>query len=348
MKKNALSTFVLGLIPLLLTSCTGEPKALSLDHAKAYLSPEIIHSCPDDEQSVSFVSSEEKDLFHRYAPIFVIEDENIPYNKIGEPKLKRDLKNNIRGYVDFHTPKIYAQKREFITRKGHYTNLIYRVHFQKVPYGFKPFHVTAGKNGGQLVVVTLNDKKEPLFITTVDTCGCYISIIPTNYLPEDAYPKDWVHEPHYRYGEKHTPRICKYPKPFKSDYHPVIYMRTGNHRVSDVIVQNEEVIKAQYGIQEMNMVPITQLEYLQIDDEEERASFYYSDISKGMVRDAYKPYEMLFMSWVFFEPNVGWDKKYASSTEILSRFYTSLNPAYRRESDMWVFPRFLKFWGWSL
>lgn len=323
----------------LFTSCAHEPKSLSLDQSRAYVGSTLV-------SSTQFKTSEEsQELFTKYCPIFVIEDENKSYNKIGEPKIKRVVQDKLEAYVDPTSAKIYTQKRTFMTERGTYTNLIYRVHFEKVPYMLMPFHVAAGKNVGLLVVVTLNNKNLPVLITTVHTCGCYISIIPTNHLEKGAFPINWKSEPKYRYGEK-LAGILNYPE--GEGYHPTIYLRKQTHRVSDVFIEEKNHVKQKFDIVKMEMVPIEKLEHLKIVGEDEEASLYYTGLNKGYVRNALKPFEFLFISPWAFDMNVGVDKKYASSRELHSRFYTSLNVAYRQESDMWNFVRFLKFWGWNL
>lgn len=323
----------------LFTSCAHEPKSLSLDESRAYLGSTLVTS------SEVKTPKEERELFAEHCPIFVIEDENKTYNKIGEPKLKRVVQDKLEAYVDPTSAIIYTQKRTFTTSRGTYTNLIYRVHFEKVPYMLKPFHVGAGKNVGLLVVVTLNEKELPVLVTTVHTCGCYISIIPTTHLEKGAFPIDWKPEPKYRYGEKHSP-LLTYPD--GDGYHPTLYLRKETHRVSDVFIKKADHVKQQFDIVKMEMRPMEQLEHLTVVGEDEEASLYYTGLNKGYVRNALKPFEFLFISPWAFDFNVGVDKKYASSRELHARFYTSLNVAYRQESDMWNFARFLKFWGWNL
>lgn len=329
----------------LFCSCAQEPKSLSLDQSRAYVGSTLVQSFPDEKKLT--IDSDDKELFAKFAPVFVVEDDHEGYNKIGEPKIRRIAQKQLEAYVDPSSAKVYVQKRCFFTERGHYTNLIYRVHFEKIPFKTRPFHVGAGKNVGLLVVVTLNEKEEPVLVVTVHTCGCYISVIPTNYTPKGAFPTDWKPVPKYRYGEKHTPLLC-YPMPMKEEYHPTVYLRTETHRVSDVFIRDVNQIDKQFDIVKMELIPMAQLEQLPVKGESEDASLYYSGLNKGFVRNALKPFEFLFMSWWAFDMNVGVDKKYASSEELRMRFYTSLNPAYRAESDMWNYGRFLKFWGWNL
>ena len=54
------------------------------------------------------------------------------------------------------------------------------------------------------------------------------------------------------------------------------------------------------------------------------------------------------MSLISMDLFVGTDKAYGNSLETGNRFYTSLKPWNRKESDMWHFTKFLRFWGWRL
>lgn len=324
---------------LLLTGCYHEPKTLYLDSASAY-----IYEPP--KQMVS-ETQDDLALFEKFCPIFVVEKNEKPYNKIGQPKIKRGPQKKLEAFVDPSSHPIYVQKVNFVTKKGEYTNLIYRVHFEKVPYGLRPFQVTAGKNVGLLVIITLNSQQLPILVTSVHTCGCYISMIPTNHLSPDAFPRNWKDEPTYRYGEKY-PAMVDYPCPMKEGAHPVFFLRNQTHRVTDVYVENTSKVRAQYNTAQMPLVQMNSLEDLPIEGEDKTLSFYYDELNKGYVRNSLKPFEFLMISWWAFDPNVGCDKRYAPANQLMKRFYTSLNPAYWRESDLWNFPVAARFWGWEL
>ncbi|MCB1115296.1 MAG: hypothetical protein KDK71_02405 [Chlamydiia bacterium] len=323
---------------LCISGCYQEPRTLTLDHAEAY-----VYSSQSSTQTVNQTN---QDLFEKYSPIFVVEENNKPYNRIGAPKIRRGPQKKLEAYVDPAQHPIFVQKVIFTTKKDSYTNLIYRVHFEKVPYGLRPFQITAGKNVGLLVIVTLNSNQEPVLITSVHTCGCYISMVPTNFLRPDAFPLKWKEEPKYRYGEKH-PGMLHFPSTGEG-YHPVFYLRTQTHRVTDIFVEKKEKIHAQYHPVGMPSTPIQLLDKLPVEGEDSSLSFYYQDLSKGFVKNSLKPFEFLIISWWAFDPNVGNDKKYAPASELHKRFYTSLNPAYWQESDLWNFPVAAKFWGWEL
>jgi hypothetical protein len=339
--KRLLTVFKTSLIALLLASCSQESKTLMLDNSQAYL------TSPEKVDSLATTTPDDTQLFLNFAPLFVIENENLVYNKIGQPGIKRLERKKLQAYVDPSNPNIFVMKRDFTTGRGSYTNLIYRVHFLEVPFGILPFQLGTGKNVGLLLIMTLNDRKEPVLITTVHTCGCYVSIIPTNFLSKSAYPSEWKNEPVYRYGEKHPP-ILEYPIPFNASYHPVLYLRTATHRVADIFIERVDVVEKKFSLKKLQMRSMDKLDELPIDGETETASFFEDGLNKGFVRSDYKPFEFLFMSLIAMDPNIGVDKKYAPSSELRSRFYTSLNPLEREASDLWEFESFLEFWGWQL
>lgn len=327
------------LVASALTGCYREPRTLSLDHSGAYIYTE---NAPSGK-----ISENDQELFEQFSPVFVVEEDQKSFNKIGQPKIKRGPQDKLEAVVDPSAHPIFVQKTTFVTKKGHYTNLVYRVHFEKVPYGLMPLQVTAGKNVGLLVIITLDQNQMPVLVTSVHTCGCYISMVPTNYLPLDSFPRDWKDRPLYRYGEKY-PAMLHYPCPLEKGAHPVFFLRSKTHRVADIFVEKIAKVQAQYHPQKMEITPMCQLDSLPIEGEEGKLSFYYNDLSKGYVRNSLKPFEFLIMSWWAFDLNVGNDKKYAPARELHKRFYTSLNPAYWVESDLWNFPVAAKFWGWEL
>jgi hypothetical protein len=64
---------------------------------------------------------------------------------------------------------IFYLKQEFSTEHGKYTNLVYRIHFPKVPFSIIPFNLTSGNNVGVIVVITLDSQQRPVLVTTVGT-----------------------------------------------------------------------------------------------------------------------------------------------------------------------------------
>jgi hypothetical protein len=236
-------------------------------------------------------------------------------------------------------------KRRFRTEKATYTNLIYRVHFPKVPYSLIPFNLTAGKNVGLMVVVTFNTDNLPVLITTVHTCGCYKAIVPTQYLPDDALPENWTGKQLYVYGEK-LPALLQYHA--VSTPQLMVHVRPGVHRVMNLEVRDTQVLSAdRYRVVPMKTVPMEQLAALPANNG--TTSFYHTGgILKGHVKGSVKPLETLFMSLISLDLFVGTDKAYADAAETGNPFYTSLKPWRRDDSDMWNFSNFLSYWGWRL
>ncbi len=93
--------------------------------------------------------------------------------------------------IDPDVATYYLSTRRFATEQGSYTNLIYRIHFQKIPFSIVPFHLGSGGNVGLLAVVTLNSRDEVVLYSLLHTCGCYLAFIPTSNLPEADLPIGW-------------------------------------------------------------------------------------------------------------------------------------------------------------
>ena len=132
------------LIPLLsllfLSSCASLPEHPPVSALKTY-------KIPDG-----------KSLLSRHSPLFTIENPEDRFNLIGTPTARITENGEEEIFVDYSIPTIYTEMRNFQTIRGPYTNLIYRIHFEKVPFGLMPFHVGQGKNVGLIAIVTLNSK----------------------------------------------------------------------------------------------------------------------------------------------------------------------------------------------
>ena len=280
-----------------------------------------------------------------WAPAFVAYGHGEYYNRIGRPAVRTEGEGDREVYVDSENPVVYFMQRPFTTDKGTYTNLIYRVHFPKIPFSLIPFNLTAGKNVGLMVVVTLNTANQPVLVTTVHTCGCYKAIVPTQYLPRDAYPEDWKGETVDVYGE-HLPPLLDF-RDFRSP-RILVYLRPEVHRVMDLQVRDDGDLAADpFRVIPMTVAPMDSLDRLTVDDG--TTSFYYSEgVLKGHVKGSVKPWETLFLSLISLDLFVGTDKAYADTAETDNPFYTSLKPWRREDSNMWEFARFLHYWGWRL
>jgi hypothetical protein len=285
-------------------------------------------------------------LLNQYAPIFLAYHHEKPYNRIGRPSVKLGGQEWKCIYVDHEKPVIYCMKKKFSGNRDNYTNLIYRIHFPKVPFSLIPFYLTAGKNVGLIVVITLDSRHRPVLVATVHTCGCYLSLTPTSFLPQDAYPKNWKKNPVCVYGEK-LPWILD----FSSHENPrlLVHLRPGVHRVMDLeIIEDPDTISSpSFSVIPTPLENTAALEKLDADGS--TTSFYYQKgLLKGHVKGSVKPLESILLGIISLDLFVGSDKKFADTQKTGNPFYTSLKPWNREASNMWNFPGFLEFWGWDL
>lgn len=320
--------FTLPLIAaLLLSSCASVPKLPPLSEIKAYN------------------VSDDKSLSSRYSPFFIIENHGDRFNLIGTAVAGMTEDGREEVFVDPARPTIYTEKRSFKTLKGSYTNLIYRIHFERVPFGLIPFHIGQGRNVGLFTIVTLNDKNEPLLYTTVHTCGCYIAFVPTSYMPLDALPDGWEKGRQTVFGES-LPSILDYSGLSLNDTKSVILIREGSHRVKDMWLARRDTLRNYDTVIAERQALIT-LEDLPLKDG--TSSFYEtSGPRKGYVKGSQKPWERLLMSWWAFDWRIGEDKKLGENKDDGPLFYTSIKPWAREESDLRDFAGFLSYWGWGL
>jgi hypothetical protein len=322
--KRLFHCFLLAAAALLLFGCANQP-----------LPPEPFHWVYKTDGTGNKAAE-------NWAPAFVVYGHAETFNRIGRPTVRQEENGDEEVFIDPEQPVVYFMRRPFSTDKAAYTNLIYRVHFPEVPYSLSPFNLTAGKNVGLIVVVTLNADNLPVLVTTVHTCGCYHAIVPTQYLPKDAFPKDWDGETLDIYGEQ-LPPLLK----FKEIHSPqiLVYLRPEVHRVMDLDVQDVHDLSADpFRIISTKIEAMDRLEKL--PTKTGTTSFYYPEgILKGHVKGAIKPWETLSLSLISMDLFVGADKAYADTG---NPFYTSLKPWRREDSNMWDFPRFLQYWGWRL
>ncbi len=299
----------------------------------------------ETQQWVYTIDDRRDDLVRRWSPSFVVYGHNQEYNRIGRPTVHQDDSGHEKVFINTDHPALYAMQRSFTTANGVYTNLIYRVHFPKVPFSLVPFNITAGKNVGLLVVVTLNAEQFPVLITTVGTCGCYKAMVPTQYLPRKAFPENWTGQTLDVYGER-LPGLLDFGA-FRSPQ-LWVHLRPGVHRVMNLeVMPAQPIVNGRYQIISMEVNAMSDLTELPTADG--ITSLYYPDgVLKGHVKGSVKPFESLLMSLISLDLFVGTDKAYADPAVTKNRFYTSLKPWRRKDSDMWDFAQFLRYWGWRL
>lgn len=322
-----LSFFILLISPLLLSSC-------------ASVSPQI----PESELK-AYKVIEEKSFPGHYAPTFIIEDPENKFNQIGTPWARTVSDGKEEVFVDYEKSTIYYETREFQTTKASYTNLIYRIHFEQVPFSLVPFYIGMGKNVGLMVVVTLNSRNEPVLYTTVHTCGCYIAFMPTSFMPEDAFPESWRKERQTIFGES-LPGLLDYNGFPLIDARLMVLIKSGSHRVKDAWLAGKDSLH-QYDAVVMDIQPMASLERLPLPDG--TTSFYEASGSReGYVKGSHKFWERLLMSWWTFDWRIGEDKKLGENLDDGPVFYTSIKAWQRQASDLRDFPGFLNYWGWGL
>lgn len=280
-----------------------------------------------------------------YAPVFLVERAEKNFNRIGTPSAEADG-DHTEVYVDSTHPTVYVQRKFFEGDRGTYLNTIYRVHFEKSPFTLVPFNASAGDNVGFIAVVTTNDQHEPLFLTTVQSCGCYHAITPTSLLDGAVYPEGWSDMPVAVYGETLAGRL-DVPSDADTSARFVVRIRSGTHRAMEVAVADLDSIRSKYAVELLDVLPIEALKALPIEGRDDTASFYYtSGPKKGLVKGARKPLEtLLFGPWVG-DAYVGQDREYGPKDETGKLFYTTLSRKGKEASDMWDFAGFLRHNGW--
>lgn len=284
--------------------------------------------------------------FAAFAPTFVIENPSAEYNRIGTPSAGKAGNGRTEIFVDSNIPSVYVEERAFQFGRKKFRNLIYRVHFSKIPFLLFPFELGAGKNMGVFVIVTLNEQHLPILYTTVHTCGCYLAFIPTSYMDKASYPPWWHRDEQHIYGEI-LPTLLDLGTADTNDKNVYVYLRDRSHRVKDVRVKPRSDPE-QYELRQAGLKPLDELEKLKLP-EGGTTSFYVTEGSaKGFVKGSYKIWERLLMSWWAFDWRVGEDKKLGLDLDDPPVFYTSLKFWHREESDMRDFAGFLTYWGWNL
>lgn len=292
--------------------------------------------------TISYTTPAVGELSELQPPAFHILSGNHSFNKIGTPEpVEVDGEPDLQ--VNSRVASLYFEQDHFTTKKGTYTNRIYRLHFPEVPFGLCSFNITTGKNPGLLIIYTLDQHDRLVLITTVHTCGCYLAFFPTTDLPEDAFPRDWPKAIQSVFGYK-LPGIV--PSQTWSDKPYTFTLASETHRV--IGVSKPRRYQADITqVRPLNLHPMTELNNLLYQDE--TLSFFETEGSReGYVKNNSKPLERLLISWWAFDWHVGEDKAYGKSDTSTTRFYTSLKFWQRDNSDMKNFPRFLSYWGWNL
>ena len=295
-----------------------------------------------DDAGTAYLVADDGSLAARWAPVFVVQGFDQEHNLIGAPAA-RVVDGRESVYVDATRPTIFWQRQDFRAAQGPCTNLIYRVHFPGVPMP----NLTAGRNVGIFVILTLDQNERPVLVTTLHTCGCYLAIIPTPHLPVSAYGANCVGATREVHGETLPGRVDL----GGAESRLVVVLRADTHRVMDLRVWTGEMLRATASSHGPTaaLAPMESLQRLPLEDGS-TTSFYYEKAGRrqGYVKDSVKPLEMWLMGWWALDLYVGRDKQLGDPDQTGVRLYTSLKPWNRRRSSLHDWPEFLEFWGWRL
>jgi len=297
---------------------------------------------PPANNLLAYTVNNDETLISRYIPVFVIENAKEKYNLIGTPSAKIAMDGKEKVYIDPEKATIYAQVRKFKTLKNSYTNLIYRIHFQKI----SGLYLGKGKNMGLFVIVTLNSKNKPILYTSVHTCGCYIAFVPTSYMPVDGFPAGWERVRQNVHSES-LPGILDFNESSSDQSKIFVLIRDGSHRVKDIWLSPSNSLE-KYTIVKTEIKPLILLEKLTLKNDMTTSFFETSGPREGYVKESHKIFERLLMGWWAFDWRIGEDKILGKDKTDGILFYTSLKPWAREKSDLRDFFTFLKYWEWRL
>lgn len=300
----------------------------------------------DSGETAAYLLEGADELLQRFAPVFIIEHDEVSFNKIGTPSARYSPGGKAEVYVDPARPTVYTDVQTFETARGSYTNLIYRIHFEENPFTLVPLNVSAGRNVGALAVITLNGEGDPVWLTTVQSCGCYHAIIPTDYLPADAFPESWDREELVVYGE-HLPGLLPM-KDAASDARITITIRSESHRCKGVsLCRLDAVAEDGVPIRPALAAPVGTLKQLELPGGAVTSFYHETGHRKGLVKGAYKPLETLLFGLWAWDHNVGQDREYGPKEAAGRRFYTTLFFPRKKAADMWHYARYLEHNGWK-
>jgi hypothetical protein len=282
-------------------------------------------------------------LLRCYAPVFVADETEHAYNRIGTPVLTPAWTGGVRLRVDPWAPTMYGEVRTDVMAGRPVLQLVYRVHFEKTPLRLSLHFFEAHRNPGMLAVLTLDEATlEPQFATLVHTCGCYRAVIPTDAVPQAMLPDDWT-ETKRVYGQTLPGRISV-PRPGATRL--VVDLEPGGHRVSDVRV---EAVPASGGVP-IAVRELPELRAMPVAGQGERRAsiFYESGPLRGKVRGAWNMFEGLSLGFVTLDPTVGMDKDFGDPEQTGTRFYTMLRPWKRDTSRLDRFDDLLAELGYRM
>lgn len=203
----------------------------------------LLTSCaqpPTDliEREVLYQAPQPASVKKLHTPVFLIKEPEEQYNRIGMPSVRASADHKAEIYVDPEKPAIFLETQEFTTPRGTYRNLLYRIHFEQVPFALGKFNITAGNNTGILIIYTLDANEQLLLVTTVHSCGCFLAFFPTKALPSESFPSDWSVESQWVYG--YTLPSLLQPSQTQNSEKIIFTLESETHRISDVVISGHD------------------------------------------------------------------------------------------------------------
>ncbi len=289
---------------------------------------------PRCEPGASASSKSPEDWLACRAPVVRILEAESPYNRIGSPALSEGSLFGVRASVDPSRPAVFAETRTDQIAGRDVVQLVYRVHFEKIPFRFSRYFFEAHRNPGLLFVLTVDrESGDLLFVSTVHTCGCYYAVVPTDAVADAWLPADWP-EIQNLYGQRLPGRLQR--EALSNGLR--ITLESQSHRVTSI----EPVSKsgeAPDRIVEVEVAPMRNLEQLPISGTSEESGrnggsstnvetgsfFYERGPLRGHVRGAWNIMEGLTaFGLLSLDPTVGMDKQFGDPEQTGTPFYTLL------------------------
>ncbi len=273
------------------------------------------------------LAGEHAELLLAWAPVWTVAAGASDWNRIGTPTL-RAWGSSEKARVDPRTPAVFCEVRTDRVGERDVLQLVYRVHFEQFGFTPKAFYALH-RNAGLLGLVTLDAAThEPLFVTSVHTCGCYLALVPTTTCPDAVLPVDWPHDEVEVVGRRLNARPAA---PVPGSSRVVFALASRSHRVvsqdtRSELPAGERVPLPLRAMSELRRLPVE-------GRAAETASFFYErGFMKGHVKGAWSLLEGLFVGTWLLDPRLGTDKDFGAPGETGARFYTAIAP-WRREAS---------------
>ena len=273
----------------------------------------------------------------RVSPVFLVNHPEHAFNRIGSPQVVITGDDRQQVLVDSDNPVIYVETSGFSTARASYTNVVYRIHFAETPFGWFPFQLSAGKNVGLLVIITCNRQGQPLLITTLHTCGCYLAFVPTSFLAPAAYPECWRENQRQWVFGQHLPSRLDFAGRDWRTAQVVLELAGSSHRVRDIRLLDGPV-PAGLPLRQAPLQPLAALDAIAVDDGTTVSFFETSGARAGYVKNSRKIWERLLISWWALDWRVGRTRNSARK-QTMGRYSTRASNRGLDVSRIFAIPR---------